>query len=68
VFAILITENTARLPSESAMLTTIYVTVGLSVLLHGLSAAPLARRFGAWSLRDETPAEAPSTPAPTTAA
>jgi NhaP-type Na+/H+ or K+/H+ antiporter len=68
VFAILITENEARLPSEGAMLTTIYVTVGLSVLLHGLSAAPLARRFGAWSLRDEQRAEASSTPAPTQAA
>jgi sodium/hydrogen antiporter len=50
VFAILITENEARLPSEGAMLTTIYVTVGLSVLVHGVSAAPLARRYGAWSL------------------
>jgi NhaP-type Na+/H+ or K+/H+ antiporter len=68
VFAILITENEARLPSEGTMLTTIYVTVALSVLLHGLSAAPIARRFGAWSLRDETRAEAPSTPAPTPAA
>jgi sodium/hydrogen antiporter len=68
VFAILITENEARLPSESAMLTTIYVTVGLSVLLHGVSAAPLARRYGAWSLRDERREEAPSTPAPKPAA
>jgi NhaP-type Na+/H+ or K+/H+ antiporter len=33
------------------LLTTIYATVGLSVLLHGLSAAPLARRYGAWYAR-----------------
>jgi sodium/hydrogen antiporter len=67
VFAILITENAARLPHEGVLLTTIYVTVGLSVLLHGLSAAPLARRFGAWSVRDERRAEAPLPPAPTPA-
>jgi NhaP-type Na+/H+ or K+/H+ antiporter len=48
VFAVLIVEGSGKLPHESLLLTTIYATVGLSVLLHGLSAAPLARRYGAW--------------------
>jgi hypothetical protein len=30
------------------MLTTIYTTIGLSVLLHGVTAAPLARRYAGW--------------------
>jgi sodium/hydrogen antiporter len=48
VFAVLIVEHSGTLPHESLLLTTIYTTIGLSVLLHGLSAAPLARRYGAW--------------------
>ena len=48
VFAVLIVEHPGELPHESLLLTTIYATVGLSVLLHGLSAAPLARRYAAW--------------------
>jgi NhaP-type Na+/H+ or K+/H+ antiporter len=48
VFAVLIVEESGTLPHESLLLTTIYATVGLSVLLHGLSAAPLARRYGTW--------------------
>jgi sodium/hydrogen antiporter len=48
VFAVLIVEANGTLPHESMLLTTIYATVGLSVFLHGLSAAPLARRYGAW--------------------
>jgi NhaP-type Na+/H+ or K+/H+ antiporter len=48
VFAVLIVEQNKTLPHESLLLTTIYATVGLSVLLHGLTAAPLARRYAAW--------------------
>ena len=48
VFAVLIVEANGTLPHESLLLTTIYATVGFSVLLHGLSAAPLARRYAAW--------------------
>lgn len=48
VFAILIVEESGELPNESVLLDTIFVTVGLSVLLHGLTAAPLARRYAAW--------------------
>jgi NhaP-type Na+/H+ or K+/H+ antiporter len=48
VFAVLMVEESGTLPHENLLLTTIYATVGLSVLLHGLSAAPLARRYGTW--------------------
>ena len=48
VFAVLLVEETGELPHEGLVLATIFVTVGLSVLLHGLTAAPLARRYAAW--------------------
>jgi NhaP-type Na+/H+ or K+/H+ antiporter len=48
VFAVLLVEETGELPHEGVLLATIFVTVGLSVLLHGLTAAPLARRYAAW--------------------
>jgi NhaP-type Na+/H+ or K+/H+ antiporter len=48
VFAVLIVEESGTLPHEGLLLTTIYATVGLSVLVHGVSAAPLARRYAAW--------------------
>jgi NhaP-type Na+/H+ or K+/H+ antiporter len=51
VFAVLLVEETGELPHEGVLLATIFVTVGLSVLLHGLSAAPLARRYAAWFAR-----------------
>jgi len=61
VFAVLIVEQSGRLPHESLLLTTVYATVGLSVLLHGLSAAPLARRYAAWySARGASGVEAES--------
>jgi NhaP-type Na+/H+ or K+/H+ antiporter len=47
VFAVIVVEE-STLPSESLIVLTAFVTVGLSVLLHGLSAAPLARRYAAW--------------------
>jgi NhaP-type Na+/H+ or K+/H+ antiporter len=47
VFAILVLEE-GGLPHDGLMLTTAYLTVGLSVLLHGLSAAPLADRYARW--------------------
>jgi sodium/hydrogen antiporter len=48
VFAVLIIEANGTLPHESLLLTTTYVTIGLSVLAHGATAAPLARRYAAW--------------------
>jgi NhaP-type Na+/H+ or K+/H+ antiporter len=46
VFAVFI-EDTHQAHS-STILTATYLTVGLSVLLHGLSAAPLVRRYVDW--------------------
>ena len=48
VFAVLLVEAEGTLPHESVILTTVFVTIGLSVLLHGLTAAPLARRYADW--------------------
>jgi sodium/hydrogen antiporter len=48
VFAILLIDEEGDLPNEPALVTTVFITIGLSVLLHGLSAAPLARRYAAW--------------------
>jgi NhaP-type Na+/H+ or K+/H+ antiporter len=47
VFAVIVVEE-ADLPQTSTILLTTYLTVGLSVLAHGLTAAPLAARYAAW--------------------
>ncbi len=47
VFAILVLQE-AQLPHTDTILLATYVTVGLSVLLHGLSSAPLADRYARW--------------------
>jgi NhaP-type Na+/H+ or K+/H+ antiporter len=47
VFAILVLEE-GGLPHDGLILTTTYLTIGLSVLAHGLTAAPLANRYAAW--------------------
>ncbi|MFE7718957.1 cation:proton antiporter [Nocardia rhizosphaerihabitans] len=51
VFVILVLEEHQELPHEDLLLTTAVVTIGLSVLAHGLSAAPLAQRYAAWARR-----------------
>ena len=56
VFALLVLEGES-LPHESAILATAFVTVGLSVLAHGATAAPLARRYADW--HDARVAETP---------
>ena len=65
VFAVILVED-ADLASESMLLNTIFLTIGLSVLLHGLTATPLAGRYAAWFAAH--PIEAPlafeSAPAP----
>jgi NhaP-type Na+/H+ or K+/H+ antiporter len=46
VFAVVVEDiHQAHSPS---ILTATYLTVGLSVLLHGLSASPLVNRYAAW--------------------
>jgi len=47
VFAVILTE-TGGLPHESMIVTTVVITIALSVLAHGLTAAPLADRYAAW--------------------
>jgi NhaP-type Na+/H+ or K+/H+ antiporter len=47
VFAVLVLEE-GGLPHDGVILTTTYLTIGLSVLVHGLTAAPLANRYAAW--------------------
>lgn len=48
VFALIVVEESS-LPQESLIVLTVYLTVGLSVFAHGMSAAPLADRYGRWS-------------------
>ena len=57
VFALIVVEE-SNLPHEHLIVLAIYLTVGLSVLAHGLSAAPLANRYSRWyeqHPRDKTP-------------
>lgn len=57
VFVILIFEEPGVLPNEDLLLDTAIITVALSVLAHGVSAAPLAGRYADWSRRHSRPAE-----------
>ena len=47
VFAVIVVEE-SRLPHEHVIVLAVYLTVGLSVLAHGLTAAPLADRYATW--------------------
>ena len=47
VFAIILLEE-GGLPHDELILATVVITIGLSVLAHGLSAAPLADRYARW--------------------
>ena len=47
VFAVIVIEE-SNLPHEHLIVLAIYLTVGLSVFAHGLSAAPLADRYARW--------------------
>ena len=47
VFAVIVIEE-SNLPHEHLLVLAIYVTVGLSVFAHGLTAAPLAERYARW--------------------
>ena len=48
VFALLVVEQ-GGLPGQRVLLTAVFVTVALSVLAHGISAAPLSRRYADWT-------------------
>lgn len=63
VFAVIVVEE-SKLPHQRLISLVAYATVGLSVLLHGLSAAPLAARYGRWCRahpRDGAPSTASAT-------
>ena len=47
VFAVILVHD-ADLAAESLILNTIFVTIGLSVLVHGVTASPLADRYARW--------------------
>jgi NhaP-type Na+/H+ or K+/H+ antiporter len=47
VFAVIVVEE-SRLPHEHLIVLAVYLTVGLSVIAHGLTAAPLADRYARW--------------------
>jgi sodium/hydrogen antiporter len=47
VFAVIVVEE-AQLPGAETILLTTYLTIGLSVFAHGLTAAPLAERYARW--------------------
>ena len=47
VFAVIVVEE-SNLPHEHLIVLAIYLTVGLSVFAHGLTAAPLADRYARW--------------------
>jgi sodium/hydrogen antiporter len=47
VFAVIIIEE-SQLPHEHLIVVVVYLTVGLSVFAHGLTAAPLADRYADW--------------------
>jgi NhaP-type Na+/H+ or K+/H+ antiporter len=64
VFALIVLEE-GGLPHDGVMLTTVYITIGLSVLAHGLAAAPLAERYSHWCAshaRDAPPIESRAAP------
>ena len=61
VFGVVVVEA-AGLPHTSELVVALTVTVALSVVAHGTTAAPLARRYATWHARSLAPME--STPAP----
>jgi NhaP-type Na+/H+ or K+/H+ antiporter len=61
VFGVVVVEA-AGLPHTSELMIALTVTVALSVVAHGASAAPLARRYATWHAVSGGPME--SAPAP----
>ena len=47
VFAVIVVEE-SNLPHEHVIALAIYLTVGLSVFAHGLTAAPFSQRYARW--------------------
>lgn len=65
LFALLIVEQLGTAQAHTIMLVTI-LTVGMSIIAHGVSAAPAARRYGAMArARGECPETEPAPEMPT---
>jgi NhaP-type Na+/H+ or K+/H+ antiporter len=60
VFGVVVVEA-GGLPHTSTLVTVITVTVALSVIVHGVTAAPLARRYAAWHDGARAPMESKAT-------
>lgn len=58
VFLIIVLDLSPEEGATATLLGTVAVTVFLSILLHGLTARPIATAYGAWSGRQGTPAAA----------
>ena len=54
MFAVIVIEE-SDLPHEHLIVLAVYLTVGLSVFAHGITAAPLARRYARWYGRHPHP-------------
>jgi sodium/hydrogen antiporter len=50
VFAVIVIEE-SQLPHEHLIVLAIYITIGLSIFAHGLTASPLANRYADWFAR-----------------
>ena len=61
MFGVVVVEA-AGLPHTSELMVALTVTVALSVVAHGASAAPLARRYATWYAVSGGPME--NTPVP----
>jgi NhaP-type Na+/H+ or K+/H+ antiporter len=59
VFAVIVIED-SQLPHEHLIVLAVYLTVGLSVFAHGLTAAPLADRYADWFERHPRNREPPA--------
>jgi NhaP-type Na+/H+ or K+/H+ antiporter len=56
VFGVVVVEA-GGLPHTSTLVVALTVTVAMSVIAHGITAAPLARRYAAWHAVSASPME-----------
>lgn len=61
-FAVIVVEE-SNLPNQELIVLVVSLTVGLSVFAHGLSAVPLAQRYGRWFETHPKPPSMESAPA-----
>jgi NhaP-type Na+/H+ or K+/H+ antiporter len=61
VFGVVVVES-SRLPHTATLVVALTVTVAMSVVAHGLTAAPLVRRYTAWHQASRPPMESAPVP------